>query len=247
MSARWNEIVEEIFGRGFEIEFPRFFHSKKNQVTLLNLKRGDEKLPVVAKFFVWGEPGREWKILNDLQAAQIAAPRPLKFYKNIIFMEFIPGKDLRMIVNREPSRLDPRLPARWLAKLHREFKRANGFTLLKGDTMLPNFVVHEKTGKLYGIDFEESEFGNPMKDLGNLLVSMLLLPGSDANLNYPQAAKFLQAYLKVNPVSIDPVELKKSITGDMHLRCSFSPHKKGEFQELIDSINMEMILYNNSN
>jgi aminoglycoside phosphotransferase (APT) family kinase protein len=82
--------------------------------------------------------------------------------------------------------------ALWLSRLH-SIKTDKG-SLLKGDANLRNFIYSK--GQIYGLDFEEEEYGDPRKDLGNLCFFILTDTPSFRREKYEMTRKLLRSYEK---------------------------------------------------
>jgi aminoglycoside phosphotransferase (APT) family kinase protein len=117
----------------------------------------------------------ERDMLKRCRDAGVPAPYSISVLQNAILMEFIDGINLSSLfdsVMTSPEAKDgltgyPRQElidglASWLAQFHHSF----GFKMCRGDSILKNFIVSRK--KVYGIDFEESGEGDPIKDVGQV-------------------------------------------------------------------------------
>lgn len=237
MSERWDRTVKKAFGEDAAIIFPRFFESKKNQVTLLEISSGGELFFVVSKFFVWGRSEIEWDILNRAHDAGLSVPRPIKRVDNVIFMEYVKGKSARSIL-RKTGDLDAYKIGEWMGKFHRAFIVDAGNTLLKGDVMLPNFIFTDRGG-LYGIDFEEVKTGRPVGELGDLLSSFLSVckPGFDVGLQ--RCRDFIRGYVKENPVDIDDAGLIRCAVEHLERRKLYVPSLAEHLEGVIGLIKGE--------
>ena len=231
----WDKAVKEVFGKDTRIIFPRYFWSKKNQVTLLIMEKNRMELKVVAKYFVWGEAKTEWEILKKAHQWGLKTPKPLHLYKNIIFMEFLPGLSLKIMSDegREPLPVD--LLAKWLADFHRAFKNGDK-TLLKGDGMFPNFLYREDKNELYGVDFEESIMGEEITDVGEMVTSLLLMGDSFSEKNLKRATDFFKTYTDNYPVTFNHNRLLDQVKKELEKRKMFIPHKKEELDKYIQWI-----------
>jgi len=235
MCAPWNDIVEKVFGKGTTIVFPRFFISKKNQVTLLNMERNGRKFRAVAKFFVWGDAQKEWDILKKSCRAGLNVPEPIDIYENIIFTKFIPGKSLKAISESESSELPVENLARWLADFHRAFKDGEK-TLLKGDVMLPNFIYQPESGSLFGVDFEECVVGREIMDVSDILTTLLVTGDSFSGENIERTRRFAWRYRQHHPIPISSGEIRDFIIETLHRRISYMPVRRDEFLKYVDLI-----------
>lgn len=232
---QWNKIITEIFGEGTKLVFPRFFMSKKNQVTLLIMEKDGKELNVISKFFVWGNAETEWNILTKAYNAGLNVPKPLHLYQNIIFMENIPGTTLLMIHDNREGRLPVELLAAWLAEFHRTFKNGDK-TMLKGDGMFPNFIYQRENNRLYGVDFEESVEGREIIDVGDMMTSLLLSGDSFSDESRGEAALFLKIYNENHPVEFEREELGHLILQNMKRRILFVPQMKEKIEGYMEIV-----------
>jgi tRNA A-37 threonylcarbamoyl transferase component Bud32 len=236
MSEKWKKLIHEVFGENVKLIFPRFFDSKKNQVTLLQMEHGGKPLNIVAKYFVWGDIDREWETLTRAHSLGLRVPRPISRLEGISFMEFIPGKTLKAIADRETSCINPLILGSWLGEFHGIFKKDNGETLLKGDSMLPNFIIHQESGLLYGVDFEESHYGDPVDEAADIYATLLIAGTPREKPSFERARGFLEAYLDKNPLSIDGEVFREMLVKHIDKRKRFIPYREDEFDEYIRQV-----------
>lgn len=234
MAESWIELVEKEFGPGTKIIFPRYFYSKKNQVTLLDMKKGGVRFQALAKYFVWGDPTQEWEVLQQAHRAGLNTPKPININGNVIFMEFIPGRSLKSIADSGEN-IPAEMLGQWYGKFHRAFKKEDS-TILKGDGMLPNFIIHKDTKELYGVDFEESSRGREITEIADFTTTLLSYGDSFSKDNLSRAGNFIKAYLKVNPVLLPPQEIKDLIRQNLARRISFMPELEKEILSQMDFV-----------
>ncbi len=143
------------------------FKSKKNVVFLLRVWPSGRvsSIRVVAKLFVMDRFDDELHILREGYQKGLAVPRVLGAQDGVILMSFIPGEALVERINRtfEPGLID-RL-AEWYYGYHMALGRN------KGDPRLRNFII--SNGVIFGVDFEESEPGHWIADIGGISASLL--------------------------------------------------------------------------
>jgi tRNA A-37 threonylcarbamoyl transferase component Bud32 len=232
MENRWNDIICDVFGKDTKLIFPRFFYSKKNQVTLLNLEREGREFRTVAKFFVWGSMEKEKNILEKAMSAGLKTPVITAVYENIIFMEYIPGITAKTIT-ASGGAFPVRGIALWLSAFHKTFKNEKG-TILKGDAMPPNFILHRDTGEIYGIDFEESNLGEEIEDISDIFATIMMLGRDEERVG--QVKDFLKHYLDGNPININFLSLKKLTVGAFERRFKYQPEQENRIRECITII-----------
>jgi len=168
VSQSFTKAINNVFGFEWKIYFCKFFFSKKNQVTLLTLKREKELKQVLAKFFVWGDREKEEEILNLCASRNVKVPKVLGSFSNILFMEYLPGKSLGKATKEELFLYIPLL-INWLTSFGEAFKDR---ALCRGDITFSNFIWFKE--EIYGIDFEEVHIGNLLEDIKELTINLLL-------------------------------------------------------------------------
>jgi len=170
--------------------------SIKGEKTLAVIKVYNESLGVLPKL-------TESKNLLKLRKKGITVPRILKKTEDALFLNFIPGT----LVNDLVEKLDlgewiEKL-AEWMARLHQIKKSESSF--LKSDLNLRNFIL--SNGEIYGLDFEETQYGDPREDLGDICYFLLT--------NYPpitfekniMISRFLKAYEEISDQKIQDISI----------------------------------------
>lgn len=232
---QWNNIITDIFGEGTKLVFPRFFMSKKNQVTLLIMEKEGKELNIISKFFVWGNAATEWDILTKAYNAGLDVPKPIRLYENIIFMEYITGTTLMMLHDNREGRLPVELLAQWLAKFHKTFRNGEK-TMLKGDGMFPNFIYQKENHRLIGVDFEESIEGREIVDVADMMTSLLMSGDSFSLESRRETGKFLSVYRENHPVEFDGEELLHLLLRDMERRILYVPQMKEKIEGYMEIV-----------
>ena len=171
MSFDIEELTEARFGS-------RFF-SRKNTIfkSVLNAKT------VVVKIYppeAIGAAHREFSVLELCQGRGIAAPRPLGFDESTIVMEYVNGPTLAEFLDTtwlSDNAVTPpdgigidavaAMLGDWLARFHIAFESR----IYRGDANIRNFIIDGS--RLVGVDFEESDRGDIMTDLGQACSSVL--------------------------------------------------------------------------
>jgi len=192
--TRWSKAVKHCFGPSASVQDAYFYESKKNQVSLIAVSLANAPpMQVIGKMFSWGERGKEEDVLRKAAALGVEVPAIIGGYRNILFMEYVPGSTLRSLL---PSSVDPRallsFAASWLANFHRVFRKGRRRTLLKGDMRLQNFIM--KGGTLYGVDFEESAWGDPLEDVADMAATLLRFPWQSGLEAGQIAEHFVESY-----------------------------------------------------
>ena len=174
------------------------FSSRKNKV----FKISYEGNICVAKVFnrSWVERARtEFEILEICQNKGVLAPTPIKLLDDAIIMSYISGDNLLdtfNIIERKDGVSNHEinisyllnLKAKWLA----EFHRATDYEIIRGDTIMRNFIV--AGDRLFGIDFEESISSDPLIDIGQACAFILSLDPVFTNKRFEAARFFSEKY-----------------------------------------------------
>lgn len=148
----------------------------------------------------------EEKTLKRLNKHGLNVPKVVNSHKNILITEFIDGKTIGKAIHTSADWVEDL--AKWLAKLHNI--KHNETTILKGDCNLKNFIFTKKG--VYGIDFENTFYGDPIHDLGEICFFII---DSTSTLKRKTKEKiikkFIQNYQKHSKKSIDTKKLKKAM------------------------------------
>ncbi|MGB9845487.1 MAG: phosphotransferase [Methanothermobacter tenebrarum] len=148
----------------------------------------------------------EEKTLKRLNKHGLNVPKVVNSHKNILITEFIDGKTIGEAIHTSADWVEDL--AKWLAKLHNI--KHDETTILKGDCNLKNFIFTKKG--VYGIDFENTFYGDPIHDLGEICFFII---DSTSTLKRKTKEKiikkFIQNYQKHSKKSIDTKKLKKAM------------------------------------
>lgn len=168
-----DRLIQKIDELGFELIVQ--FRSKKNAVYLVE-RHGTF---FVLKVFSPENPHgmeKERQILVKAFEKGIPVPRVIDTWDNYgILLEYIDGTNLCDSITIQQDPEVTALLGRWLADFHRAFKVGNGQTLVKGDTILRNFILgsHQGSTRVFGVDFEDAYLGDPLHDVGMACASIL--------------------------------------------------------------------------
>ncbi len=148
--------ARRVFKADLTLDEVFFFESKKNQVSLLKLSdQHGARIQVLAKYFCWGDSRREERLLAGCGQGGLAVPSLLGRYRRVLFMEYLPGKNLRQLLagGNCPHRLELLTSlGGWLASFHNLHLKHTQITTIKGDMRLQNFIFSR--GRVFGVDFE---------------------------------------------------------------------------------------------
>ncbi|MDQ7825327.1 MAG: hypothetical protein RDV48_21175 [Candidatus Eremiobacteraeota bacterium] len=204
--SRWSNAVRRCFGATAVIEDVYFFESKKNQVSLLTISQsGGPALKVIGKLYSWGERKKEERVLRNAGEKGLAVPSVRAAWNNILFLEYVQGSTMRSLLGggHDPCAASEAL-ACWVASWHLAFRRGRRYTLLKADMRLQNFIC--KDTRLYGVDFEESRWGDPLDDIADMAATLLTFPWKGAPDGGAVADRFVSACARreeISPSGID--------------------------------------------
>lgn len=174
-----------------EATVEKTFRSKKNKVQKINYD---------GKYFVLKEYNPEFleglKIEKDLlescEERGILVPKIIKAKNDTLILEYISGKNCKRLFDKiEDVKVKKRILsniASWLAKFHKEFELKKR----RGDSILANFISTDE--KVYGIDFEEAEEGDPYIDVGDMCTSIMRLRPAFTEERFSQTKFFLNEY-----------------------------------------------------
>ncbi|MFP4201131.1 MAG: phosphotransferase [Bacillota bacterium] len=163
----------ERFAQKRNYEIVRYFSSKKNQVALVHR---DGKYEVL-KGFVESDIDAAYRERVGLVMAResgVAVPMVRGcWYNRILLLEYIEGKNVADLTPGELPEVAPAL-ARWFARLHFVKGGPSDTRFVHGDTILRNFVLMPRGG-VAGVDLEEWEWGDPARDLAEIVASALTM------------------------------------------------------------------------
>jgi tRNA A-37 threonylcarbamoyl transferase component Bud32 len=119
---------------------------------------------------------------------------------NVIIMNYIIGENLSDIINNEDTTYDEKqrlilLLSKWFFKYHNHFKSEDKF-LIHGDPSLRNFIF---TDRIWGVDFEESRFGQPVEDIAGMCASILTTDPMFNSEKFRLCEKLIANYLDLAP------------------------------------------------
>lgn len=249
MYSKMEKKLQKIFGKNIHMASVRFFESKKNQVALIESvpQASAARFQIIMKTYVWGERKKEEEILKKLHELGIPVPKVIKAEKDILFLEYIPGENLRMLYNKEKNpytntaRKFDGLIARWLGNFHKTFAK-NGNVLLKGDMHIQNFILSGDI--LFGVDFEEASYGAPEYDLAQLfavfLTQVIRTGGrpvgqtfrfADIKKHKKRVDDFIKIYSKTSGISVNK-NIDKLIKQELVKISKYMPHLKNSISQL---------------
>ena len=233
------------------------FESKKNKVYLVFKKYNKNEFYVLKEFNdeFKGNLKIEVRALKTLNKLKIPAPNLLFAGAEKLLIEYKPGKSIMNLINEtiingntildETQKNELETPflmlGAWFAKLHTKTLDKTQNALLKGDCVLKNFIFNpmSKTEPLIGLDFEESIYGPPLLDLGNLAAIILTIKPIFTEQNFWFFNIFMNSYDKTisklvkEDMSIDINSLDLSKYASQALTNVSRWHNKESARELI--------------
>ncbi len=179
------------------------FDSKKNTVSYMILN----KKPRLVKWFAPGFKNnmeKEYSILKKgYKKLNIPTPVEIDKSNNTIIMNYIVGKNLCDIINDEKYDFEKKIEAiknlaNWFFEFHNFFK-TNEYFLIRGDSILRNFVL---TDKVWGVDFEETRKGEPIIDIASMCSSILSTTPMFTEEKFKLCKKFIEEYEKSSDMNL---------------------------------------------
>lgn len=152
------------------------FKSKKNHVGLITI---DQQQYVVKIFSSQLQENMQIEIDVLKKASNtLNVPRihEVDYENNVIIMSYIEGQNLCDVINDEHRSENEkqkimRSLAKWFACFHQHFyDPENDWVRIRGDANMRNFILGEA---IWGVDFEESKKGDPVRDIAELCASVL--------------------------------------------------------------------------
>jgi hypothetical protein len=201
--------------------------SKKNSVVGLIFNRKTEHLPkeVVVKIFRTTNADNEFNTLIKLKEQKLYVPEVLYYKEPYLILEKINGINLCDFINEKLSSV-PDLEslsletkneitasieklADWFNQLHTKTLVENEdhsitTVLNKGDTQIRDFIYYSAEKIIYGLDFEDSYYGNHIDDISWVCCSLLDTNPGIFEQTVPKAKielinLFLKSYYHNNP------------------------------------------------
>lgn len=161
------EILSDQYGPDVSLLSLERLKSRKNIVVHLTIKTKEQTTPLetVAKMFVVDKFDIELEILKSSWEKSLLVPQVIEAREGVIFMDYIAGEPLVDVINRtfELSLID--MLAEWYYNYH------SAHDMIKGDPRLRNFI--HNTGRIYGVDYEESRPDSWVLDIGGTAASLL--------------------------------------------------------------------------
>lgn len=155
-----------------------YFQSRKNRVFRASFRGKD----YIVKVFrdEWSERAHtEFEVLRKCKEKNILAPLAVKIVDGAVVMEPLAGEPVSEVfdalmtassgsnLSEGQAALADSL-ARWLSGFHAAF----AFKMVRGDTILKNFLV--TPAGVAGLDFEEASRADTINDIGQLCASVVM-------------------------------------------------------------------------
>lgn len=199
------------------VQLHKRLFSRKNKVYQARAKVGGKTMEVVVKQYTDAAGAkREYEILAGLHEAGLRVPQPYGCFGNMLVLEEIKGELLTDVVEKESVPVDTwtRELALWFHEFHRA-QKINGMFKLKNDNNLRNFIFSE--GQVFGLDFEQEEYGPRERDLGQVCVFIISDRPSFTNKKYGAVARFI-SYARLLDPGLSPHEIERCMNEElMHL------------------------------
>lgn len=162
---------EDILSNSFVVEK---FKSKKNNVSLLESSNSNYLLKYISKEYISQDKlSRELTLLDALRKEGVDVPLIYCCKDNYLYMQYIEGHTLMYLLenNMWNDNVTDCL-VKWFNKFYSIKESQLSKLLIKGDCNLRNFIYDGR--KIYGIDFEESQYGEAEQDIGELCSHILM-------------------------------------------------------------------------
>jgi tRNA A-37 threonylcarbamoyl transferase component Bud32 len=153
--------------KDLEVKEKKRLQSKRNLV--FKFTTDDKKFAV--KKFDEKHAVHEYHTLKQVYDKGVKVPRPLILIgENVLITEFIEGSNLCDQLNKTLDVAYSDSLAEWFFRLHASFRR-NHDSMVKSESILRNFI--DSRDGIFGVDFEFSHYGDPLKDVGEICASIL--------------------------------------------------------------------------
>ncbi|NLM43684.1 MAG: hypothetical protein GX201_06685 [Clostridiales bacterium] len=181
-------------------------YSKRNQVYKIRIDKEEKNQLAIMKVFSSDKEKLldiEYRNIEMLYDYGINLPKIICKDKNRLIMEYIEGDLINDLVERLDTGVWIDKLALWFSQLHKISKNSN--TLLKGDVNLRNFIYSK--GEIYGLDFEEINWGDARTDLANVCFFILTNNPSFTKEKHEMIRRFLQSYEKYSGMKLQRMGL----------------------------------------
>ncbi len=181
------EAVKKALNQRVIVMSTRFVPSKVNRIWIVET----DVHPVVVKRFLSGKSGNEFEALVQARGVGLNVPYTLASHRDYLVMEYLPGENAEVLINKMFDASVAESLGRWLALFHEKLSNELGVRIRR-DSVLSNFVVSD--GTVYGVDLEDSSVGDPMDDVGQLGASILGSEPFFTPIKFDLCARMLRAY-----------------------------------------------------
>lgn len=150
------------------------FKSKKNNVSLLESSNSNYPLKYISKEYISHDRlSRELTLLDALRKEGVDVPSIYCYKDNCLYMQYIEGHTLMYLLENNiwNDNVTDCL-VKWFNKFYSIKESQLNKLFIKGDCNLRNFIYDGS--KIYGIDFEESQYGEAEQDIGELCSHILM-------------------------------------------------------------------------
>lgn len=176
-----------------DIEVLERLNSKRNKVYKVRLREdSDSNFAIMKKYSPYNQKllNAEYQNMQMLKEHGILIPEIIYRGSDSLIIEYIQGDLVTDLVERLDTTDWIDELAYWMSKLHRILRGSQ--TLLKGDVNLRNFIY--SCGHIYGLDFEETNLGDPRTDLANICFFILTDRPSFTKEKHMMIRRFLNSY-----------------------------------------------------
>ncbi len=191
------------------------FKSKKNSVQRIEYRGKDYVVKKYDQEFIDGLE-KELDLLRRCEEKGIAVPEVLESSEDTLILEYIPGESCKELydttIGDEKKKEILSEIADWLSRFHTSFEER------RGDSILANFILSED--KIYGIDFEEAEENDHLRDVGDLCASILRLRPAFTEKRFSMVDHFIEMYLSSS--SKDRTDLTDKVVGSLEHYARYS-------------------------
>jgi len=215
------EAVKKALNQRVIVTGTRFVPSRVNRVWIVET----DVHPVVVKRSLSGKSGNEFEALVLARNNGLNVPYPLAAHGDYLVLEYLHGEVCDVMINKMFNVEAAEGMGRWLAMFHGKLSTELG-QRIRMDAVLSNFIMSD--GVVYGIDLEDSGYGNPMDDVGELGASILGNEPFFTPIKFDLCAKMLKAYGQVS--NTDVFESSRKYIA-RHLRID--AHKKPLFRRTL--------------
>jgi tRNA A-37 threonylcarbamoyl transferase component Bud32 len=217
------------------------FYSRRNRVTLNEMKWDKRILPVITKEYSGADAAlREYRLLKHLERLNINVPLVYGADGKVLYLQYIEGVLLNNIIDDVTAHAPNWISelACWFYRFHKANLQINGSVLLKDDANLRNFIFF--LNSFYALDFENEVFGRPEQDIAECCAYILSnAPGFNGE-KFKVVNKLVDYYCHLDSTA-DKEVIKTEIKKNLKILAGRRKYQEAEIYNSLPLINLLLV------